>query len=66
MEMMKEDMLQKFWLQYCDEICLLVYSKILGRKKDFVIIFLVTIMQVQNVELLVLEPEWTKIDLSFD
>jgi hypothetical protein len=66
MEMMIEDMLQKFWLLFCDEICLLVCSRILELKKDFVIIFLVTIMQVQNVELLVSEREWIKIDLNLD
>jgi hypothetical protein len=66
MEMMKEDMPQKFWLLFCDEICLLVYSRILELKKDFVIISLVIIMLVQNAELLVLEREWIKIDLNLD
>jgi hypothetical protein len=66
METMIEDMLQRFWLLFYDEICLLVYSKILGLKRDYVIIFLVIIMQVQNVELLVSEREWIKIDLNLD
>jgi hypothetical protein len=66
MEMMKEDMPQKFWLLFCDEICLLVCFRILELKNDFVIIFQVIIMLVQNVELLVLEHEWIKIDLNLD
>jgi hypothetical protein len=66
MEMMTEDMPQKFWLLFCDEICLLACSRILELKKDYVIISLVIIMQVQNVELLVSEHEWIKIDLNLD
>jgi hypothetical protein len=37
--MWKEDLQQKFWQEFCDEICHHVYFRILGLKSDFVIIF---------------------------